>query len=99
MLNEFGDLLTIQKTAEILKVHPETLRRWDRSGKLVAIKINERGDRRYKKQDVWNLIQKQSNGRKFKVISLFSGCGGLDLGFRGDFKFLNNYYPPLYYQI
>jgi len=25
--------------------------------------------------------------KEFKVISLFSGCGGLDLGFRGGFKF------------
>ena len=24
----------------------------------------------------------------FSTISLFSGCGGLDLGFRGDFDFL-----------
>lgn len=30
--------------------------------------------------------------KKFKVISLFSGCGGMDLGFKGDFKFLGKYY-------
>lgn len=28
----------------------------------------------------------------FKVVSLFSGCGGLDLGIEGGFKYLNNYY-------
>lgn len=28
----------------------------------------------------------------YTIVSLFSGCGGLDLGFRGDFNFLNNYY-------
>lgn len=28
----------------------------------------------------------------YKVISLFSGCGGLDLGILGDFEFLGNYY-------
>ena len=27
-----------------------------------------------------------------KVVSLFSGCGGLDLGIEGGFKYLNNYY-------
>lgn len=31
----------------------------------------------------------------FKVISLFSGCGGGDLGLEGGFKFLDNEYPKL----
>lgn len=30
--------------------------------------------------------------KKYNVVSLFSGCGGMDLGFIGDFKFLNKYY-------
>ncbi|MDX1718823.1 MAG: DNA (cytosine-5-)-methyltransferase [Salegentibacter mishustinae] len=34
-----------------------------------------------------------SSSDNFEVLSLFSGCGGLDLGLRGDFKFRNNYYP------
>lgn len=34
-----------------------------------------------------------------KVISLFSGCGGLDLGFRGDFTYLGKYYPSLGYKL
>lgn len=29
----------------------------------------------------------------YKVVSLFSGCGGLDLGFRGGFSFHGNEYP------
>jgi len=29
---------------------------------------------------------------KYKVLSLFSGCGGLDLGFQGGFQFLNKKY-------
>ncbi|HIU06149.1 MAG TPA: DNA cytosine methyltransferase [Candidatus Onthoplasma faecigallinarum] len=28
----------------------------------------------------------------YKVVSLFSGCGGLDLGIEGGFNYLNNYY-------
>lgn len=28
----------------------------------------------------------------FKVVSLFSGCGGMDLGFRGNFDFLGRHY-------
>ena len=30
--------------------------------------------------------------QEYKVVSLFSGCGGLDLGIEGGFKYLNNYY-------
>lgn len=29
---------------------------------------------------------------KYTTLSLFSGCGGLDLGFRGNFQFLNKKY-------
>ena len=32
------------------------------------------------------------NGR-FSVVSLFSGCGGMDLGFRGDFQVFGKTYP------
>lgn len=28
----------------------------------------------------------------YKVVSLFSGCGGLDLGIEGGFEYLNSYY-------
>jgi len=30
--------------------------------------------------------------KRFKVISLFSGCGGMDLGFKGGFEFLRKVY-------
>lgn len=33
------------------------------------------------------------------VISLFSGCGGMDLGFLGNFSFLKKHYPSLGYNI
>ena len=29
-----------------------------------------------------------------RIVSLFSGCGGMDLGFRGGFTYLNRYYRP-----
>ena len=31
----------------------------------------------------------------FKIFSTFTGAGGLDIGFHGDFKFLDTYYPKL----
>ncbi len=36
---------------------------------------------------------------KIKVLSLFSGCGGLDLGFLGGFNFLGNKYEKLNFEI
>jgi len=56
-------LLTISQAAEILNVHPETLRRWDRAGKLKAIRIGQRqggGDRRYRREDIKKLISTKS---------------------------------------
>jgi len=51
-------LLTIRQVAEILNVHVETLRRWDKSGKLKAIRLNERGDRRYDPKDIESIFGK-----------------------------------------
>lgn len=45
-------LLTISEAAALINVHPETLRRWDREGTLVALKVNERGDRCYRESDL-----------------------------------------------
>lgn len=33
--------------------------------------------------------------KQYTITSLFTGCGGLDLGFHGDFTFLDNYYTGL----
>ncbi|HAP37798.1 hypothetical protein A2574_00620 [Candidatus Shapirobacteria bacterium RIFOXYD1_FULL_38_32] len=52
-------LLTIRQAAEVLNVHIETLRRWDKSGKLKAIKINKRGDRRYKPEDIESYFKRK----------------------------------------
>jgi DNA (cytosine-5)-methyltransferase 1 len=37
--------------------------------------------------------------KKYEVLSLFSGCGGLDLGFHGDFIFLKKKYPANNFEI
>ena len=34
-----------------------------------------------------------------KVVSLFSGLGGMDLGIQGGFSFLENYYDLLPYEV
>ena len=55
-LNELPDLLTVREVAEILRVSPLTIKRWGKRGKLPAIRINSRGDRRYKKEAVLWLL-------------------------------------------
>ncbi|MCL4366718.1 helix-turn-helix domain-containing protein [Patescibacteria group bacterium] len=54
-------LLKIREAAEILGVNPETLRRWDKEGKLPAVKVSVRGDRRYKPEDIERFIEKNKN--------------------------------------
>lgn len=39
------------------------------------------------------------NGKKFTVTSLFSGCGGMDLGFKGGFEYNVKKYQNLDYDI
>ena len=42
---------------------------------------------------------KISGNRTFSVLSLFSGCGGLDLGFMGGFRFLGKKYRRLPFKV
>lgn len=55
-LDELPDLLTVREVAELLRVSPLTIKRWGKRGKLSAIRINSRGDRRYKKEAVLWLL-------------------------------------------
>jgi excisionase family DNA binding protein len=55
-LDTLPDLLTVREVAEVLRVSPLTIKRWGKRGKLPAIRINSRGDRRYKKEAVMYLL-------------------------------------------
>jgi excisionase family DNA binding protein len=54
------ELLTLNETAQILKVHPNTLRSWDKKGVLIAIRIGVKKARRYKKEDIEKFINKKN---------------------------------------
>ncbi len=61
-LENLPDLLTVREVAEILRVSPLTIKRWGKRGKLPAIRINARGDRRYRKEQVlWLLGIEEKN--------------------------------------
>ncbi len=51
-------LLTIKQASELLNCHPNTLRAWDKKGYLTAVRIGTRGDRRYHKEDVLKIMEK-----------------------------------------
>lgn len=59
-LENLPDLLTVREVADILRVSPLTIKRWGKRGKLPAIRINSRGDRRYKKEAVLWLLGMQA---------------------------------------
>ncbi|OGD86783.1 hypothetical protein A2Z23_02360 [Candidatus Curtissbacteria bacterium RBG_16_39_7] len=54
--DDWPELLTVKEVAKILRVSPLTIKRWGKRGKLPAIRINSRGDRRYKKEAVLWLL-------------------------------------------
>ncbi|PJC28301.1 MerR family DNA-binding transcriptional regulator [Candidatus Shapirobacteria bacterium CG_4_9_14_0_2_um_filter_39_11] len=58
-LEDLPDLLTVREVAEVLRVSPLTIKRWGKRGKLPAIRINSRGDRRYRKEAVLWLLGMQ----------------------------------------
>ena len=50
------DLLSVGQAAEVLSVHPDTLRRWAAKGLLRAYRVGPRRDRRFHRSEVVRLI-------------------------------------------
>jgi diguanylate cyclase (GGDEF)-like protein/excisionase family DNA binding protein len=49
-------LLSVAQAAALLGVHPNTIRAWTDAGRLAAYRINARGDRRFRRDDVARLL-------------------------------------------
>jgi len=60
------DLMTVKEVAKFLRVSPITIKRWGKKGKLLPIRINSRGDRRYTKEQVLWIIGKGFSKKKFE---------------------------------
>ena len=58
---ELPEYLTLPEVSQMLKVHPNTLRAWDKNGTLQAVRIGVKRIRRYRKSDVDDFIRKSSN--------------------------------------
>lgn len=55
--DELSEYLTLSEVSKMLKVHPNTLRNWDKNGTLKPIRIGERKIRRYNKEDVIKFLK------------------------------------------
>lgn len=89
-MNEF---MTLSETAEYIGKSKETLRRWDKEGKLIAVREPMSNYRVYRKSDIDTLfadfldddIQETISNyvephHEYTVLELFAGAGGLAVG-------------------
>lgn len=90
-MNEY---LSLSETAELLGKSKETLRRWDREGKLMAVREPMSNYRVYRKSEVETLFSDFFNNEiitettdnyakpndDYYVLELFAGAGGLAIG-------------------
>jgi excisionase family DNA binding protein len=49
-------MLNIKEVAQLLHVHSNTIRRWADQGLIITHRINRRGDRRFRREDVADFI-------------------------------------------
>jgi excisionase family DNA binding protein len=52
-------LISLREAARILGLNPQTLRRWDDLGKLKAIRVGNRRDRKYKLSDLIEILEQK----------------------------------------
>ncbi len=86
------DFYSISEVADLLSISKETLRRWDRNGKLVAVREPNSNYRSYHKNqlkifdELQFLFHPYENKnyvnpiKNFNSIELFAGAGGLAIG-------------------
>lgn len=87
------DYLTLSEASELIGKSKETLRRWDREGRLTAVREPMSNYRVYKREQVETLFADFMNikdqgeisnyvepNNEYTVIELFAGAGGLAVG-------------------
>ena len=52
-------MLTVRDVANFLHLHTNTVRRWSNEGRLQAIRMGPRGDRRFPQENVLRLMSKE----------------------------------------
>ena len=54
-------MLTVNEVSRILHVHPNTLRRWTKNGRIRAYRIAPRGDRRFKREEITRFLAEEES--------------------------------------
>src|SRR3989339_691077 len=62
------NLLTIGEVAKLFKIHRDTLRNWEKAGKLTPLRVGTRQDRKYRREDIQNLADEM--GSKLTLAQL-----------------------------
>lgn len=62
------ELLSLDETSQLLKVSKQTLRNWDKSGKLKAIRTDG-NQRRYSKESVYRIAREKDKRELFKKMN------------------------------
>ncbi len=57
-----GRLLTVAEVSALLRAHPNSVRRWADMGLLPVYRIGQRGDRRFKPDDVAAFLNARRRG-------------------------------------
>jgi len=50
-------LLNIKQVSQILGVHADTLRKWDNEGRLKAVRLGSRQDRRWQRDQILRILK------------------------------------------
>jgi len=56
---EDSKLLSIGKVSKMFGIHQDTLRNWEKEGKIKPLRVGKRGDRRYRPEDIAKIADKE----------------------------------------
>jgi excisionase family DNA binding protein len=65
-----NNLLTVKQVSELLNIHPNTLRRWSEEGRIPVVRVSNRGDRRFRKEDVQRYLDELNGHGKQPPVNI-----------------------------
>lgn len=70
MSESSGEMMTVNEIAQLLRVHPTSVRRWQKSGTLKGYRIGPKGSLRFTKETVLRFINNSAEFSIHKPTSL-----------------------------